>query len=63
MWKVGSLQPMDVPNVDVAYGFNLTGGRGRPLVTFAYATSADAEHAATQIRAAIQKAMLVKSQA
>jgi hypothetical protein len=51
MWKVAVVQP-----VTEGFGFNITTETNLPLVSFAYATRADAETAATHAQAAVDKA-------
>ena len=48
MWKVAVVQP-----VTEGFGFNITTETNLPLVSFAYATRADAETAATHAQAAV----------
>jgi len=62
MWKVGFVQMMNVPGEADSWGFNLTTERGKPLVVFAYASVAEAKAAATQVRAAVANAILVRPQ-
>ena len=47
MWKVAVVQP-----VTEGFGFNITTETNVPLVSFAYATRAEAEAAATHAQAA-----------
>jgi hypothetical protein len=58
MWKVGDVMSVNV--ADGGYGFNVTTDRGKPLVLFAYETQEAAEAAAQKIKAAIERAVLVK---
>ena len=54
MWKVAIVQP-----VTEGFGFNITTETSLPLVSFAYATRAEAEAAATHAQAAVEKAVSV----
>jgi hypothetical protein len=54
MWKVAVVQP-----VTEGFGFNITTETNVPLVSFAYATRAEAEAAATHAQAAVEKAVSV----
>ena len=53
MWKVAVVQP-----VTEGFGFNITTETNLPLVSFAYATRADAETAATHAQAAVARLYL-----
>jgi len=46
-----------LPGADQPYGFNITNDWGKPLVSFVYATRAQAEAAAAKIRSAIAEAL------
>jgi hypothetical protein len=60
MWEIGHVVSVQIPN-HFGYGFNLTTDRGkRPLVLFVYETQEEAEAAAGQIAAAIERAVLVQ---
>jgi hypothetical protein len=54
MWKVAVVQP-----VTEGFGFNITTETNVQLVSFAYATRAEAEAAATHAQAAVEKAVSV----
>jgi hypothetical protein len=54
MWKVAVVQP-----VTKGFGFNITTETNVQLVSFAYATRAEAEAAATHAQAAVEKAVSV----
>jgi hypothetical protein len=58
MWKVGDVMSVNV--ADGGYGFNVTTDRGKPLVLFAYETQEAAETAAQKVKAAIERAVLVR---
>jgi hypothetical protein len=63
MWKVGSVQQVNDASLDgLAWGFNITNEKGRPLVTFTYETRGAAESAATHAQAVVDKALLVRPQ-
>ena len=48
MWKVGDVEPVRVMGAEgYPYGFHVTTDDGKPLVSFAYASRALAEAAAT----------------
>ena len=50
MWKVGDVEPVRVMGAEGdPYGFNVTTEGGKPLVSFAYASRALAEAAATHL--------------
>src|SRR6478736_3841686 len=54
MWKVAVVQP-----VTEGFGFNITTETNVQLVSFAYATRAEAEAAATHAQAVVEKAVSV----
>jgi hypothetical protein len=56
MWKVGDVMSV----TDGGYGFNITTDRGKPLVLFGYETQEEAEAAAQKVKAAIERATLVR---
>jgi hypothetical protein len=62
MWKVGDVMSVNVnvPDGGFGYGFNVTTDRGKPLVLFAYETQEAAEAAAQKVKAAIERAVLVR---
>jgi hypothetical protein len=61
MWKVGQVMSVELERYgDHGYGFNVTTDRSKPLVLFAYETQEAAEAAAKQVKAAIERAVLVK---
>ena len=47
------------PRSEVAYGFNIIGGHGRPLVAFSYVSQEEAEAAHKLIAEAIARAKLI----
>ena len=48
MWKVGIVQPVKVIGTDgYPYGFKVTTEDGKPVASFAFASKAVAEQAAT----------------
>jgi hypothetical protein len=50
MWKVGVVQPVKVIGTDgYPYGFNVTTEDGKPVASFAFASKAVAEQAATDL--------------
>ena len=50
MWKVGDVEPVRVMGAEgYLYGFHVTSDDGKPLVSFAYASRALAEAAATHL--------------
>jgi hypothetical protein len=62
MWKVGDVEPVKVLGANgFPYGFNITTEVGKPIVSFAYTTRDAAEAAATQVRAAIEHAIEVRT--
>ena len=61
MWKVGDVEPVRVMGADVyPYGFNVTTEDGKPVVSFAYASRALAEAAATHLESALLNAISVR---
>jgi hypothetical protein len=60
MWEVGNVVSVQIPK-GFGYGFNVTTDRGkRPLVLLVYETQEEAEAAAGQVAAAIERAILVQ---
>jgi hypothetical protein len=60
MWKVGDVEPVRVMGAEgYPYGFNVTTEGGKPLVSFAYASRALAEAAATHLESALLNAISV----
>ena len=60
MWKVGDVEPVRVMGAEgYPYGFNLTTEDGKPVVSFAYASRALAEAAATHLESALLNAISV----
>ena len=60
MWKVGVVEPVRVLGAEgYPYGFNVTTDDGKPLVSFAYASRALAEAAATHLESALLNAISV----
>jgi hypothetical protein len=54
MWKVGAVEPVRVLGEEgYPYGFDVTTDDGKPVVSFAYASRALAEAAATHLEAAV----------
>jgi hypothetical protein len=50
MWKVGVVQPVKVIGTDgYPYGFKVTTEDGKPVASFAFASKAVAEQAATDL--------------
>ena len=50
MWKIGDVEPVKVMGAEgYPYGFNVTTEGGKPVVSFAYASRALAEAAATHL--------------
>jgi hypothetical protein len=45
--------------VTEGWGFNVTDGRGRPLVAFAYETHGEAVVAARHVETAVEKALAI----
>ena len=59
MWKVGDVEPVRVMGAEgYPYGFHVTTDDGKPLVSFAYASRALAEAAATHLESALLNAPL-----
>jgi hypothetical protein len=58
MWKIGHV----MPGGD-GYGFNVTTDRDKPLVWFEYETQEEAQDAAQQVKAAIERVVLVRPHA
>src|SRR5258707_12523035 len=54
MWKIGT-----VASVTEGWGFNLTDGRGGPLVAFAYEPHGEAVVAARHVETAVEKALAI----
>jgi hypothetical protein len=62
MWKVGAVEPVRVLGAEgYLYGFDVTTDGGKPLVSFAYASRAHAEAAATHLESAVLNAISVHS--
>ena len=60
MWNVGDVEPVRVMGAEGdPYGFNVTTEGGKPLVSFAYASRALAEAAATHLESALLNAISV----
>ena len=60
MWKVGDVEPVRVMGAEgYPYGFHVTTDDGKPLVSFAYASRALAEAAATHLESALLNAISV----
>ena len=60
MWKVGDVEPVRVMGAEgYPYGFNVTTEDGKSVVSFAYASRALAEAAATHLESALQNAISV----
>ena len=54
MWKVGDVEPVRVMGAEgYPYGFNVSTEDGKPVVSFAYASRALAEAAATHLESAL----------
>jgi hypothetical protein len=61
MWKVGDVEPVRVMGAEgYPYGFNVSTEDGKPVVSFAYASRALAEAAATHLESALLNAISVK---
>ena len=64
MWKVGDVEPVKVMGAEgYPYGFNVTTEDRKPVVSFAYASRALAEAAATHLESALLNAMSVHAYA
>jgi hypothetical protein len=64
MWKVGDVEPVKVMGAEgYPYGFNVTTEDGKPVVSFAYASRALAEAAATHLESALLNVMSVRPHA
>ena len=60
MWKVGDVEPVRVMGAEgYPYGFNVTTEDGKSVVSFAYASRALAEAAATHLELALLNAISV----
>ena len=60
MWKVGDVEPVRVMGAEgYPYGFNVTTEDGKSVVSFAYASRALAEAAATHLESALLNAISV----
>jgi hypothetical protein len=60
MWKVGDVEPVRVVGAEgYPYGFNVSTEDGKPVVSFAYASRALAEAAATHLESAVLNAISV----
>jgi hypothetical protein len=60
LWKIGEVEPVRVMGAEgYPYGFNVTTEDGKPLVSFAYASRALAEAAATHLESALLNAISV----
>jgi hypothetical protein len=60
MWKVGAVEPVRVMGAEgYPYGFNVTTENDNGLVSFAYASRALAEAAATHLESALLNAISV----
>jgi hypothetical protein len=61
MWKVADVEPVRVMGAEgYPYGFNVTTEDGKPVVSFAYASRALAEAAATHLESALLNAISVR---
>ena len=61
MWKVGDVEPVRVMGAEgYPYGFNVSTEDGKPVVSFAYASRALAEAAATHLESALLNAISVR---
>ena len=61
MWKVGDVEPVRVMGAEgYPYGFNVCTEDGKPVVSFAYASRALAEAAATHLESALLNAISVR---
>jgi hypothetical protein len=64
MWKVGDVEPVRVMGAEgYPYGFDVTTEDGQPIVSFAYASRALAEAAATHLGSALLSALSVRPHA
>ena len=55
MWKVGDVEPVRVMGAEgYPYGFNVSTEDGKPVVSFAYASRALAEAAATHLESGLR---------
>jgi hypothetical protein len=60
MWKVGDVEPVRVLGAEgYPYGFDVATDDGKPVVSFAYASRAHAEEAATHLESALLNAISV----
>jgi hypothetical protein len=60
MWKVADVEPVRVMGAEgYPYGFNVTTEDGKPVVSFAYASRALADAAATHLESALLNAISV----
>ena len=59
MWKIGKIQWTSTRDMH-GYGFDISNGWGKPLVSFCYATEQQAQAAAAHMRVAIEKALDVQ---
>jgi hypothetical protein len=60
MWKVRAVEPVRVLGAEgYPYGFNVTTDDNKPVVSFAYASRAHAEAAATHLESALLNAISV----
>jgi len=60
MWKVGAVEPVrELGAEGYPYGFDVTRDDGKPVVSFAYASRAHAEAAATHLESALLNAISV----
>jgi hypothetical protein len=60
MWKIGDVEPVRVLGAEgYPYGFDVTTDDGKPMVSFAYASRAAAEAAATHLESALENAISV----
>jgi hypothetical protein len=60
MWKVGDVEPVKVMGAEgYPYGFNVTTEDGKLVVSFAYASRALADAAATHMESALLNALSV----
>ena len=58
MWKVGDVEPVRVMGAEeYPYGFHVTTDDRKPLISFAYASRALAEVAATHLESALLNAI------
>jgi hypothetical protein len=64
MWKVSDVISVELERYGRdGYGFNVTTDWGKPLVTFGYETQEEARDAAQQVKAAIERVVLLRPHA